>query len=451
MSQPCLFRLFLNALPPSSQDPRKGAFQVEGEVRLIDFFAQLSSPFTDASIWMVDDVISGCFLVLLLAQVPAVAILLSRLLRGPFRRAPLQPRPAQPAFLGQVSVVVPTLNEAERISPCLAGLRCQSYEMREVIVVDSYSTDRTPDLVKATQQHDPRFRLINDDPLPRDWVGRPWALHNGFLASSDRSEWILGIDADTQPQPGLVASLLETAITEGFDLISLSPQFVLKYPGEVWLQPALLMTLVYRFGAAGETTNKADRVMANGQCFFCRKSLLQQVEGYSSAKRSFCDDVTLARAIATQGARVVFLDGAKVLKVRMYEGMAETWKEWGRSLDLKDAASRAQVWGDWWLLLLIQGLPLPLCLLSGWLLATGAIEVPIQIAFGLNAFLVLMRVGLTFAIAPSYDLSQARERWLFWLSPFADPLAVLRIFLSSTQQPKQWRGRIYGEVLDAEN
>lgn len=385
---------------------------------------------------------------LLLAQIPAIAILFSRLLRGPTRHPPLQPHAPQPDWLGKVSVVVPTLNEAERISPCLEGLSRQSYEVREVIVVDSHSVDRTPDLVKATQQNDPRFRLINDDPLPADWIGRPWALHNGFLASSDGSEWMLGVDADTQPQPGLVASLLEVATTEGYDLISLSPQFILRHPGELWLQPALLMTLVYRFGAAGETGNSADRVMANGQCFFCRRSVLQQVEGYSSARRSFCDDVTLARHIAAQGAKVGFLDGAKVLKVRMYEGAAETWREWGRSLDLKDAASRAQIWGDWLLLLLVQGLPLPLLLLSVWFVATGQTTPIVQALFWLNLLLVLMRVGLNFAIAPSYDFSQAQGKWLFWLSPLADPLAVLRIFLSSSQTPKQWRGRSYEGMKD---
>lgn len=392
---------------------------------------------------LLEAVVWAGFFVLLMAQIPAVAILLSRLLFAPLRHPPLAPRSPQPDFLGQVSVVIPTLNEAERISPCLEGLRRQSYELREAIVVDSYSTDATPDIVKAVQQVDPRFRLINDEPLPVDWVGRPWALHNGFLASSDRSEWILGIDADTQPQPGLIASLLHTALTEGYDVISLSPRFVLKYPGELWLQPALLITLVYRFGAAGEVSNGADRVMANGQCFFCRRSVLQQVGGYTSARRSFCDDVTLARTIAAQGARVVFLDGANVLKVRMYEGAAETWREWGRSLDLKDAASQAQIWGDWLLLVLVQGLPLILLLLSGGLLLTGWSYPTLQLLFGLNAFLVLMRFGLNLAIAPSYDLSQARMRWLFWLSPIADPLAVLRIFLSSLQTPKQWRGRSY--------
>ena len=409
---------------------------------MISLFAQFGGHLAQIAL-KADELPNVSFFVLLLAQLPAAAILLSRLLRGPTRFPPLRPQLAQPAFLGKVSVVVPTLNEAERIAPCLEGLSRQSYEVREVIVVDSYSTDATPDLVKAKQQQDPRFRLMNDDPLPTDWVGRPWALHNGFLASSEQSDWILGIDADTQPQPGLVASLLETAIAHNYDLISLSPQFILSYPGEIWLQPALLMTLVYRFGAAGETSNPPERVMANGQCFFCRRSLLVQVNGYTSAKRSFCDDVTLAREIAAQGAKVGFLDGANVLKVRMYEGAAETWKEWGRSLDLKDAASPAQVWGDWLLLLLVQGLPLPLTLLLSILMSNGQTTLAMQSLLALNLLLVLIRIGLNFAIAPSYDLSQAKASWLFWLSPLADPLAVLRIFLSSIQTPKSWRGRTY--------
>ncbi|XGW00034.1 MAG: 2'-O-glycosyltransferase CruG [Leptolyngbya sp. BL-A-14] len=382
---------------------------------------------------------------LLLAQVPATAILLSRLLRGPVRYPPLRPKAPTPDQLGTVSIVVPTLNEAERLTPCLTGLSRQSYEVREILVVDSHSTDRTPELVKAAQDGDPRFRLLHDDPLPNDWVGRPWALHHGFLSSAAASDWVLGIDADTQPQPGLVASLLDTAQREGYDLISLAPQFLLKHPGELLLHPALLLTLVYRFGPAGETGNRPDRVMANGQCFFCRRSQLAQVGGYTVARRSFCDDVTLARAIAAQGARVAFLDGANVLKVRMYEGAAETWREWGRSLDLKDAASRGQVWGDWLLLLAVQGLPIPVVLL---LLRDilGPHSSPVVItAFSLNLLLVLIRLGLTFAIAPSCDRSQAKPAWLFWLSPLADPIAVLRIFLSSIQTPTQWRGRSYGE------
>ncbi|PAX54849.1 glycosyl transferase [Brunnivagina elsteri CCALA 953] len=382
-------------------------------------------------------------LILLLIQIPAVAILLSRLLKGASRLTPIQPQSATLDILGSVSVVVPTLNEAERISPLLAGLSKQSYELREVIVVDSNSVDGTPELVKTAQEKDPRFRVITDDPLPAGWVGRPWALHSGWMHISPASEWFLGMDADTVPHPGLIAGLVKTAISQGYDLVSLSPQFILKYPGESWLQPALLMTLLYRFDPAGVDTSNSERVMANGQCFLCRRSVLESIGGYTTASSSFCDDVTLARNIAASGFKVGFLDGAKVFKVRMYEGAIETWNEWGRSLDLKDASSPTQTWGDICLLTLVQALPLPIIL--SFIYLSPSYSPFSLIILGLNVFLLIIRFGMLFAIAPSYDFSQTRGKFLFWLSPFADTLAVLRIILSALQKPKKWRGRNYSD------
>jgi dolichol-phosphate mannosyltransferase len=392
-----------------------------------------------------EEVVSAVAGILLLFQGAALPILLSRLIKGAVRRPPLTPNTATEdrSSAGSVSVVVPTLNEVDRIAPCLAGLRLQGDVVREISIVDSNSQDGTRELVKEAAETDSRVRLVTDDPLPAGWVGRPWALNYGFLASSPASEWILGIDADTEPQPGLVASLVAAAVDEGYDLLSLSPQFILNYPGEWWLQPSLLMTLLYRFDSSGVRVQSPDRVMANGQCFLCRRSVLVQLDGYTSAAASFCDDVTLARNAAKQGFKVGFLDGAKVIRVRMYAGMAETWREWGRSLDLKDATTPAQLWSDVALLVLVQGLPLPLTIAF----AAGSwsdTSLTVQLAIGLNLFLVAIRFALLLAIYPSYY----RDRFslaalLFWLSPFADPLAAFRILLSATQIPKQWRGRVY--------
>jgi dolichol-phosphate mannosyltransferase len=385
------------------------------------------------------ELFSGFVFGILISQSVATAILLSRLLKGAVRRSPLLPQPAEPDLLGKVSVVVPTLNEAARITPCLTGLSQQSYELREAIIVDSNSQDGTQEIVKAAGQNDPRFRLITDDPLPTGWVGRPWALHTGYLHVSPHSEWFLGIDADTEPQPGLIASLLSVAESEGYDMVSLAPQFILEYPGEWCLQPALLMTLLFRFDSAGVDAVSSSRVMANGQCFLCRRAVLEHLDGYTSAAGSFCDDVTLARNIAAAGYKVGFFDGSKVIKVRMYQGAKETWDEWGRSLDLKDAANPAQVWGDALFLLCVQALPLPLLILTSYWLYLGSNYLSVFILFSLNAFLLLLRCGMLLAIAPSY----AGSSFWFWLSPLADPLAVLRILLSSWRKPTKWRGRIY--------
>ncbi len=167
-------------------------------------------------------------LLILLFQGSATLILLSRLSKGAVRRPPLLPEKVTPEMVGKVSVVVPTLNEAERIGPCLAGLHQQTSEVREILIVDSQSQDGTREKVKAIAELDSRFQLLTDDPLPKGWGGRPWALNYGFYQSSPKSEWILGIDADTQPQAGLVPSMVKAAQAEGYDLLSLAPQFILE-------------------------------------------------------------------------------------------------------------------------------------------------------------------------------------------------------------------------------
>jgi dolichol-phosphate mannosyltransferase len=390
---------------------------------------------------------SFMWLVVLGLQIPFVLILLRRLSTAPSRipaLVPINPVNSEPNQSPKVTIVIPTLNERLRLPNCLEGLRSQVEDVQEIIIVDSRSQDGTPEYVQEMQPDYPiKLRLITDDPLPQGWVGRPWALHTGFLNSDPKTEWILGIDADTQPQAGLVSSLVQTAIAENYDMVSLSPKFILKTLGEQWLQPALLVTLIFRFGATGDRQQfSQDRVMANGQCFLSRRSMLEKLQGYELAKSSFCDDVTLVRSAAQQGAKVGFLDGANLIQVRMYNSMAETWKEWGRSLDLKDAAKPIQTFGDCILLLAVQGLPMPLFLYL--IVGLGFFDLQLnlftQSLLWLNGFLVLIRFLLVFGIRSSYT----EVGLMFFLSPLADPVAVIRIWLSALTKPKTWRGRIYG-------
>ncbi len=383
----------------------------------------------------------GLPIFLLILQVPLTLVLLKRLSTARDRAAPLLPLDpsleATAKLAPKVSIVIPTLNEIERLPTCLEGLRDQV--AREIIVVDSRSQDGTPEYVQKLQLDFPiPLKLVTDDPLPEGWVGRPWALHNGFLHSDPASEWILGIDADTLPQKGLVASFVQQAENDNFDIVSLSPKFILKTAGEQWLQPALLITLIFRFGATGDRTQfTEDRVMANGQCFLSKRSKLVELNGYELAKSSFCDDVTLARFAAQKGAKVGFLDGAALMQVRMYTSMAETWREWGRSLDLKDASTPSQTFADCLLLTAVQGLPLPILIILSLLPLEASL--PVSILFWLNAFLVFIRCLLVFGIRASYT---EVGLW-FWLSPLADPFAVMRIWISAFTKPKSWRGRAY--------
>jgi len=367
--------------------------------------------------------------VILLLQGAATLVLLRRLLPGLRRRAAIKPHHT-PITDTTVSVIIPTRNEAHRLEPCLVALSRQGPPLTEIIVVDSESTDGTPDLVRRASARDLRVRLEHDPPLPEGWVGKVWALQHGLAGA--RGEWVLGLDADTEPNDGLVGGVVMAARQGTYDLVSFAPQFAGQSAAERLLQPAILASLVYRTGAPGAAV-ASDRMLANGQCFLVRRAVLVAHGGYAPARDSFADDVRLARHFAKRGVRCGFLDGRLLFRVRSYRSVGEMWREWGRSVDLADATSPTTQGLDLALLLLTQAIPLPL------LLASLLVPVPLWLV-AVNLLIVAFRLGVLLSIAPSYEVRGVP----FYLSVLADPLAFIRVALSTFRRPYAWRGRKYG-------
>jgi dolichol-phosphate mannosyltransferase len=249
--------------------------------------------------------------------------------------------------------------------------------------------------------------------------------------SRARGEWVLGIDADTRPNDGLIGGVVAAARRYQLELVSFAPQFAGQSTAERWLQPALLASLVYRSGAPG-TDVPPDRLLANGQCFLVRRNVLLEHGGYEPARDSFADDVRLARHYARLGVRCAFLDGRRLYRVQSYRSAREMWREWGRSIDLADATSVPGQAFELGLLVLTQALPL--------LVLASAFLVPVPVSLLLvNVLLFGTRIGVLLSIAPSYE----RRGWPFYLSVFADPLAFIRVLQSTFRRPKAWRGRRY--------
>ena len=377
---------------------------------------------------------------LLLFQLFAFVVLVTRLAGGRKREPPVAP-----AEVGlpraYVSVLIPTLNEASRIGPLLSGLRSQDETMLEALVVDSASTDGTQELVGAAARQDKRIRLLTDPPLPNGWVGKVWALQFGLQHA--RGEFVLGLDADVDPAPSLVATVVGLAIRRELDVVSFSPKFAGQSAGERFVHPSLLLSLVYRAGAPA-VGSSPERILANGQCFLVRREFLERLGGYAAARSSFADDVFLARHAARSGARVAFLDGSRLFKVRAYSSLGEMWREWGRSLDLRDATSGLTQLFDLAELAAVQGLPILILITAALGILDGKCAAWLLV---LNLALLLIRVAMLFAIAPSYE----RRGLAYWLSPIADPLAFLRILWSSLRRPTTWRGRKYERAADVDS
>lgn len=108
----------------------------------------------------------------------------------------------------RVSVIMPVLNEAQRVSACLDAIAGQDEAPPfEVIIVDNGSRDATPDLVRA---HPIGARL------EREPARGPYAARNTGIAAA-RGEIVAFTDADCLPEPRWLAEGV-AAIDAGADL-----------------------------------------------------------------------------------------------------------------------------------------------------------------------------------------------------------------------------------------
>jgi len=330
-----------------------------------------------------------------------------------------------------LSVIVPVLNEADRLVPCLQGLLRQGAEVAEIVVVDTGSRDGTRDVVTRYGAREPRLRLLDASPIPEGWNGKSWGLHVGFQQLAPTTGWVLTLDADVRTAPPLARSLLAHAHRAGVQALSVATLQEIEGAGQGLLHPALLTTLVYRFGIPGRSMRALADVQANGQCFLVKRTLLERCDDFACARASLCEDVTLARTLVAAGHAVGFYEAGDLARVEMYRTWQETWRNWTRSLPMHDQFSGWQTVAGWLEIALVQALPLPLwlALLKNRTRARGVLW--------LNGLCVVLRLGVLVGTARAYR----RRPWTYWLSPLCDLPVVLKLANSALRRRHTWRGR----------
>lgn len=329
----------------------------------------------------------------------------------------------------QATIIVPVLNEEPRLAPCLDGLLAQGAEVAAILVVDGGSTDGTRALVDAAAARDPRVRWIAAGPAPAGSNGKANNLVAGEAALPPDARWVLTIDADVRPRPGLVAALLAKAAADRLDQLSVATRQRLSSAAEGVVHPAMLATLVYRFGIPGSVAASVREAQANGQCFLIDRDALARVGGFASVRDSINEDVTLARALVAAGFRSGFYESADLVDVEMYASATDAWRNWSRSLPLRDRYDDGR--RGLAAVTLVQALPLPLAIIA--IVAYGPTHPLAQVEIAL----VMMRLGVLAGMARAYF----RRPWTYWVSPLADGPVALRLWFMRQRRRHTWRGQ----------
>jgi dolichol-phosphate mannosyltransferase len=333
--------------------------------------------------------------------------------------------------VGSVSVIVPVLNEAERLAPCLESLVDQGDEVGEIIIADGGSTDGTTSLVERFAERDSRIRIERAHPVADDWNGKAWGLQAGLQSVSLFAEWVVTIDADVRLANNAVASAVSFARRANVPFLSVATRQRADTPGLAFVHPSLLSTLVYRFGIPGKTAKRLDDVQANGQfAVYDRKSLVR-AGGLKIAQNSICEDVTLARHLFLSGYEVGFYESEAESETAMYADGLECLRNWPRSLSLRDRFMPDAGLRGLMNLAFLQVLPLITVI---WVPRS----VRAQTAFmRVNRFLFGARLGVLIGMRRAYS----RRRWTYWLSPLCDPISLIAYVSSLLKREHHWRGR----------
>jgi dolichol-phosphate mannosyltransferase len=115
----------------------------------------------------------------------------------------------------------------------------------------------------------------------------------------------------------------------------------------------------------------------------------------------------------------------------MYAGWRDAWRNWPRSLPLRDRTPAGRDWMGLVTVALVQALPAPLLLLGG-----RALPRPL---LALNRLLLLVRLGVLAGTHRAYPGVPPT----YWLAPLLDLPAVAAIWASALRRRHSWRGRAY--------
>lgn len=237
--------------------------------------------------------------------------------------------------LPSLSIVVPARNEERQIEACVQSLLAQRYRDFEVIVVDDCSDDDTPTILRRIAAQDSRLRVVDGEPLPVGWVGKPWALVQG--AREALGSWLLFTDADTIHSPNGASSAVAAAVERKLDVLSLLTEQDLDTLAERALMPSLFLTILGAIGPIGDVADprKPRVALFNGQYILALRTAYDAIGGHRAVRSEIAEDLELARLFKRDARfRIALVGSEGIARTRMYRSLSEIWRGFTKNFAL---------------------------------------------------------------------------------------------------------------------
>ncbi|CAB4865403.1 unannotated protein [freshwater metagenome] len=232
----------------------------------------------------------------------------------------------------KVDVLIPVRNEAENINELVLSLQAQVGVPRaKFYFIDDSSTDATASIITTMTARDSRFKLISAPELPTGWIGKTWALQQGYFAAN--GEIVVTIDADVRLEKDALVKSINLLQSSNLNFISPYPKQIAKTFSERLIQPILQWSWMSTVPLViAERSSRTSLAVANGQFFLAKRESLDLVNGFKSNADKVLDDIELARALIQSGCKGTVVSGSDIATTRMYTSFTELRAGYGKSL-----------------------------------------------------------------------------------------------------------------------
>src|SRR3972149_3251528 len=198
-----------------------------------------------------------------------------------------------------ISIIVPMRNEGKNAERCIDSLMNQNYPRYEVIAVDDMSTDNTPTILEHLSNKYPNLRVVTGSSTPQGWVGKTYALWQGFRIAV--GEWLLFIDADTYSNPYTLRSAFYYADKHKVDMLSLYPFQELYTFWERVIQPIIFASIASALPHDKVNNPNLKEAFAIGQFILIRRKVYEAVGGHESIRDRIVEDLALVKLVKGRG------------------------------------------------------------------------------------------------------------------------------------------------------
>jgi len=219
----------------------------------------------------------------------------------------------------RISIIVPALNEEEKLEAALRSLLVLDYPDYEVIAIDDRSSDRTGEIMDRLGTENPsKLKVIHIATLPEMWLGKPNALQRGSDLAT--GEWLLFTDADVSFRPDSLNRAMQLAIKAHADHLVIFPTLITESWGERMMLAFLSLAFTLRRLWKVSDSKAPHDFIGVGAFNMVRRSAFDALGGMHPLRMEVVEDMKLGKLIKEHGFKQVAAFGDGLLTIHWARG-----------------------------------------------------------------------------------------------------------------------------------